>query len=114
MDGGKPGARSALVVLQEMARGRLRMAIEVATAILDDLPLEAVRGRVHGQKRTRLTAEELAALKPVKYTVEDKMRAAEFLRRMSGADRAGAPREARTHFGVLRKSEAEAVEVVGQ
>jgi hypothetical protein len=42
------------------------------------------------------------------------MRAAEFLRRCTGMDKATPQREKHTHFGVLRKAEGEAAKVVGE
>ena len=111
MPGGKRGARSQLVVLEQMARDRLRVAIEVAGKVLRDEPLS------RAERADEAIVENQVAVKPrprvtIAYSVEDKMRAAEFLRRVSGQDRQPATKGVRTHMGVLRKSEGEAAEVL--
>ena len=88
---GNPGKRSQLVILQDMARTRLRKAIEWAGEIV-----------LHEPK-----ADE----KP-RYTVEDKARAAEFLRRCTGMDKEHARPPKRTAFAVVRQAAGELARTV--
>lgn len=79
---GNPGVRSVLVVLQDMSRKRLRKAIELAGTIIEDK--EA--------------------------SVEDQMRAAEFLRRCTGMDREHPTSRKRSTFSVVHATAAEQAE----
>lgn len=76
---GNPGVRSVLVILQDMSRKRLRKAIELAGTIIENPNM----------------------------SVEDQMRAAEFLRRCTGMDRETTPSRKRSTFSVVRASPAE-------
>jgi hypothetical protein len=76
---GNPGVRSVLVILQDMSRKRLRKAIELAGTIIEDK--EA--------------------------SVEDQMRAAEFLRRCTGMDRERPTARKRSTFSVVSATPAE-------
>ena len=76
---GNPGVRSVLVILQDMSRKRLRKAIELAGTIIENKNM----------------------------SVEDQMRAAEFLRRCTGMDREAPTPRKRSTFSVVRASPAE-------
>jgi hypothetical protein len=88
----------------------MRRAIEVAGKIVNDEPLEPADRAAIAEAGARDPPTE----RHVVYSVEDKMRAAEFLRRCTGMDKATPQREKHTHFGVLRKAEGEAAKVVGE
>jgi hypothetical protein len=99
-----------LTILNEMARSTTKLALVIARKILTDKPLDP-------DERAAIAAAGAAdppTERRPKYSIEDKMRAAEFARRCTGMDKAPATREARTHFGVLRKAEGEAVKVVDE
>jgi hypothetical protein len=84
---GNRGVRSVLVVLQDMARKRLRKAIEWAGVVIENKAGE------DGERP---------------YSVEDVARAAEFLRRASGMDREQPQRRrAPPSFGVVRAAPSE-------